>query len=113
MGMDVHRSAHRDAGMQVLCQIARPGHAGFARDHHKDLGEHRLKDMKYPTPIYQLVIDTAGGFSTTKTKFSGNEALANLLSGRSILKRRFGFVFGRELLTAKLEAVTDTNFCRS
>ena len=62
VGMDVHRAARiGDAahGGQVL--ISQTTRQLVAQDLPKgltirDLGEHRLKDLKFPTPIYQLVI---------------------------------------------------------
>ena len=81
VGMDVHRAARiGDAGhggQVLLSQTTRdlvmqdlpPGILL------KELGEHRLKDMKYPTPIYQLVIEgLQAEFPPLKMKFTGSEA---------------------------------------
>jgi WD40 repeat protein/DNA-binding SARP family transcriptional activator len=113
VGMDVHRAARiGDAGhggQVLLSQTTRdlvmqdlpPGITI------KDLGEYRLKDMKYPTPIYQLVIeDLQTDFPPLKTKFTGSEAP---VPGEPPFKGLQYFdeedsdlFFGRELLTAKL-----------
>jgi WD40 repeat protein/class 3 adenylate cyclase len=113
VGMDVHRAARiGDAGhggQVLLSQTTRdlvmedlpPGITV------KDLGEHRLKDMKYPTPIYQLVIEGLQvDFPPPKTKFTGSEAP---VPGDPPFKGLQYFeetdsdlFFGRELLTAKL-----------
>jgi WD40 repeat protein/DNA-binding SARP family transcriptional activator len=122
VGMDVHRAARiGDAGhggQVLLSQTTRdlvmqdlpPGVLI------KDLGEHRLKDMKYPTPIYQLVIDgLQADFPPLKMKFSGTEAS---VPGDPPFKGLQYFeeadsdlFFGRELLTAKLvRRLRDTQF---
>lgn len=122
VGMDVHRAARiGDAGhggQVLLSQTTRdlvmqdlpPGLML------KDLGEHRLKDMKYPTPIYQLVIEgLQTDFPPPKTKFSGSEAP---VPGDPPFKGLQYFeetdsdlFFGRELLTAKLvQRLRDTQF---
>jgi class 3 adenylate cyclase len=74
VGMDVHRAARiGDAGhggQVLLSQTTRdlvmqdlpPGII-------KELGEHRLKDMKYPTPIYQLVIEGCAEFGCGFSRF--------------------------------------------
>ena len=93
----------------LSCRIYLPGCL-------KDLGEHRLKDMKYPTPIYQLVIEgLQADFPPPKTKFSGSEAP---VPGEPPFKGLQYFeeadsdlFFGRELLTAKLvRRLGDTQF---
>ena len=113
VGMDVHRAARiGDAGhggQVLLSQTTRdlvmqdlPREVTI-----KDLGEHRLKDMKYPTPIYQLVIEgLQADFPPPKTKFTGSEAP---VPGEPPFKGLQYFeeadsdlFFGRELLTAKL-----------
>jgi len=122
VGMDVHRAARiGDAGhggQVLLSQTTRdlvmqdlpPGIII------KDLGEHRLKDMKYPTPIYQLVIEgLQADFPPLKTKFTDNEAP---VPGEPPFKGLQYFeeadsdlFFGRELLTAKLvRRLRDTQF---
>ena len=122
VGMDVHRAARiGDAGhggQVLLSQTTRdlvmqdlpPGITI------QDLGEHRLKDMKYPTPIYQLVIEgLQADFPPLKTKFSGSEAPH---PGEPPFKGLQYFeeadsdlFFGRELLTAKLvKRLRDTQF---
>jgi WD40 repeat protein/class 3 adenylate cyclase len=113
VGMDVHRAARiGDAGhggQVLLSQTTRdlvmqdlpPGITV------KELGEHRLKDMKYPTPIYQLVVEgLPTDFPPLKTKFTGSEPP---LPGEPPFKGLQYFeeadsdlFFGRELLTAKL-----------
>ena len=113
VGMDVHRAARigdaAHGGQVLLSQTTRdlvmqdlpPGITI------KDLGEHRLKDMKYPTPIYQLVIEgLQTDFPPLKTKFTGTEAPT---PGEPPFKGLQYFeetdsdlFFGRELLTAKL-----------
>ena len=75
--------------------------------------------MKYPTPIYQLVIEgLQADFPPLKTKFTGTEAPT---PGEPPFKGLQYFeeadsdlFFGRELLTAKLvQAITEIhNFCR-
>jgi WD40 repeat protein/class 3 adenylate cyclase len=113
VGMDVHRAARiGDAGhggQVVLSQTTRdlvmqdlPPEITI-----KELGEHRLKDMKYPTPIYQLVIEgLQADFPPLKMKFTGSEAP---VPGEPPFKGLQYFeeadsdlFFGRELLTAKL-----------
>jgi WD40 repeat protein/class 3 adenylate cyclase len=113
VGMDVHRAARiGDAGhggqvllsqttRELVVQDLPPGITI------KDLGEHRLKDMKYPTPIYQLVIEgLQADFPALKMKFSGTEAPT---PGEPPFKGLQYFeeadsdlFFGREMLTAKL-----------
>jgi WD40 repeat protein/class 3 adenylate cyclase len=113
VGMDVHRAARiGDAGhggQVLLSQTTRdlviqdlPQRLSI-----RDLGDHRLKDMKYPAPIYQLVIDgLPAEFPPVKTRFTGTEAP---IPGAAPFKGLQYFeeddtelFFGRELLTAKL-----------
>jgi WD40 repeat protein/class 3 adenylate cyclase len=122
VGMDVHRAARiGDAGHggQVLLSqttrdlVMQDLPSGITI---KELGEHRLKDMKYPTPIYQLVIEgLQADFPPLKMKFSGSEAP---VPGEPPFKGLQYFeeadsdlFFGRELLTAKLvRRLRDTQF---
>ena len=113
VGVDVHRAArlgHAGHGGQVLLSQA-------TRDlvmkqlpqgvQIRDLGEHRIKDMKYPLPIYQLSIDgLPNDFPPLKIRFTGMEEPT---PGEPPFKglEYFGendadLFFGRELLTAKL-----------
>lgn len=113
VGMDVHRAARigdaAHGGQVLLSQTTRelvlhdlPKGVGI-----RDLGEHRLKDLKFPTPIYQLVIDGLPyDFPPLRTKFTGSEAPT---PGEPPFKGLQYFdeidsdlFFGRELLTAKL-----------
>ena len=113
IGMDVHRAARiGDAGHggQILLSqttrelIVQDLPAGMTI---RDLGEHRLKDLKYPTPIYQLVVDgLPADFAPIRTKFTGTESPT---PGEAPFKGlQFfdvddsGLFFGRETLTAKL-----------
>ena len=113
VGMDVHRAARigdaSHGGQVLLSQTTRelvihdlpPGVTI------QDLGEYRLKDMKFPTPIYQLVIDgLPSKFPPLRTKFTGAEAPT---PGEPPFKGLQYFdtsdsdiFFGREALTAKL-----------
>jgi WD40 repeat protein/class 3 adenylate cyclase len=122
VGMDVHRAARiGDAGHggQVLLSqttrdlIMQDLPAGLTI---RDLGEHRLKDMKYPTPIYQLLMEgLQTSFPPLKTKFTGTEAPT---PGEPPFKGLQYFeaadsdlFFGRELLTAKLvNRIRETQF---
>jgi Tol biopolymer transport system component len=122
VGMDVHRAARiGDAGHggQVLLSqttrdlVMQDLPSGITI---KDLGEHRLKDMKYPTPISQLVIEgLQTDFPPLKMKFTGSEAP---VPGEPPFKGLQYFdeidsdlFFGRELLTAKLvNRLRDTQF---
>src|SRR5512135_414001 len=120
--MDVHRAARiGDAGhggQVLLSQATRelvthdlpPGVTI------RDLGEHRLKDMKYPVPIYQLVIEgLPADFPPLKSKFTGTEAPT---PGEPPFKGLQYFdeadsdlFFGREVLTAKLvNRLRETHF---
>jgi WD40 repeat protein/DNA-binding SARP family transcriptional activator len=122
VGMDVHRAARigdvGHGGQVLLSQTTRdliiqdlPRGLSI-----RDLGEHRLKDMKYPAPIYQLVIDGLPvGFPALKTKFTGLEAPT---PGEPPFKGLQYFdeedsdlFFGREVLTAKLvQRLRETHF---
>lgn len=113
VGMDVHRAARIGAvghgGQVLLSQTTRElVLQDLPRDIKiRELGEHRLKDMKYPTPIYQLMIDgLPNDFSPLKTRIIGTEAPT---PGEPPFKGLQYFeendadlFFGRELLTAKL-----------
>jgi len=113
VGMDVHRAARigdaAHGGQVLLSQTTRelvlhdlPKGVSI-----RDLGEHRLKDLKFPTPIYQLVIDGLPyDFPPLRTKFTGTEAPT---PGEPPFKGLQYFdatdsdlFFGREALTAKL-----------
>ena len=81
VGMDVHRAARiGDAGHGGQVLLSQSTHALVIHDLPsgvtiRELGEHRLKDLKYPTPIYQLVIDgLPTEFPPLRTKFTGAEA---------------------------------------
>jgi WD40 repeat protein/class 3 adenylate cyclase len=122
VGMDVHRAARigdvGHGGQVLLSQTTRdlvlhdlPEGLSI-----RDLGEHRLKDMKYPASIYQLVIDgLPSEFAALKTKFTGAEAPT---PGEPPFKGLQYFdevdsdlFFGRELLTAKLvQRLKETRF---
>ncbi|HET6597944.1 MAG TPA: adenylate/guanylate cyclase domain-containing protein, partial [Anaerolineales bacterium] len=113
VGMDVHRAARigdvGHGGQVLLSQTTRdlvvqdlPQGLSI-----RDIGDHRLKDMKYPAPIYQLLIEgLPAEFPPLKTKFTGTEAPT---PGEPPFKGLQYFeeedsdlFFGRELLTAKL-----------
>jgi len=113
VGMDVHRAARigdSAHGGQVLLShttrelVVNDIPQGLSI---RDLGEHRLKDLKFPTPIYQLVMEgLAVDFPPIRTKFSGTEAPT---AGEPPFKGLQYFdevdaelFFGREVLTAKL-----------
>ncbi len=113
VGMDVHRAARiGDAGHggQVLLSQATRELVIYELPSGltiRELGEHRLKDLKYPTPIYQLMIEgLPAEFPALRTKFTGTEAAT---PGEPPFKGLQYFdetdadlFFGRELLTAKL-----------
>lgn len=113
VGMDVHRAARiGDAGHGGQVLLSQTTRELVINDLPqgvtiRDLGEHRLKDMKYPTPIYQLVIEgLPSDFPSLRTKFSGTEPPA---PGEPPFKGLQYFdendtdiFFGREALTAKL-----------
>ena len=113
VGMDVHRAARigdaAHGGQVLLSQTTRelvmqdlP--TGITI---RDLGEHRLKDLKFPTPMYQLVIEgLPANFPPVRTKFTGTEAPT---PGEPPFKGLQYFdeadcdlFFGREVLTEKL-----------
>jgi WD40 repeat protein/class 3 adenylate cyclase len=113
VGMDVHRAARigdaAHGGQVLLSQTTRelvwhdlPNGLTV-----RDLGEHRLKDLKFPTPIYQLVIEGLSyDFPPLRTRFTGAEAPT---PGEPPFKGLQYFdeldselFFGRELLTARL-----------
>ena len=113
VGMDVHRAARigdSAHGGQVLVShttrelVVNNLPQGLSI---RDLGEHRLKDLKFPTPIYQLIVDgLAYDFPPIRTKFAGTEAPT---AGEPPFKGLQYFdevdrelFFGREVLTAKL-----------
>ena len=113
VGMDVHRAARigdaAHGGQVLLSQTTRElvMHDLPKGVTIRDLGEHRLKDLKFPTPIYQLVIEgLAPDFPPLRTKFTGTEVPT---PGEPPFKGLQYFdeadadlFFGRELLTAKL-----------
>jgi WD40 repeat protein/DNA-binding SARP family transcriptional activator len=113
VGMDVHRAARiGDAGHGGQILLSQTTRELVVQDLPegmtiRDLGEHRLKDMKYPSSIYQLVVDgLPAEFPTIRTKFSGAEAPT---PGEAPFKGLQFFdvddselFFGREVLTAKL-----------
>jgi WD40 repeat protein/class 3 adenylate cyclase len=113
VGMDVHRAARiGDAahGGQVLLSHTTRELVINDLPHGltiRDLGEHRLKDLKFPTPIYQLVMEgLTFDFPPLRTKFLGTEAptpgvppFKGLQYFDEIDSDLF---FGREVLTAKL-----------
>ena len=113
VGMDVHRAARiGDAGYGGQVLLSQTTRELVVNDLPQgltihDLGEYRLKDLKFPTSIYQLIIDgQPAEFPPLKTKFSGTEAP---LPGEPPFKGLQYFdegdshlFFGRELLTRKL-----------
>jgi WD40 repeat protein/class 3 adenylate cyclase len=113
VGMDVHRAARigdaAHGGQILLSQTTRELiiHDLPEGMDIRDLGEYRLKDMKYPTPIYQLVVDgLPADFAPLRTKFTGTESPT---PGEAPFKGLQFFdvedselFFGREKLTAKL-----------
>ena len=122
VGMDMHRAARiGDAGHGGQILLSQTTRELVVQDLPQgmtilDLGEHRLKDMKYPASIYQLVIDgLPADFAPIRTKFTGAESPT---PGEAPFKGlRFFDVddsdlfFGRETLTAKLvHRLHDANF---
>jgi WD40 repeat protein/DNA-binding SARP family transcriptional activator len=122
VGMDVHRAARigdaANGGQVLLSQSTRelilydlPKGLSL-----RDLGEHRLKDMKYPASLYQLVIEgLPQDFPRLRTKFTGTEApTAGVppFKGLQYFEEADSELFyGRELLTAKLvERLKATRF---
>ena len=113
VGMDVHRAARiGDAGHGGQVLLSQTTRDLVIQDLPKglsiqDLGDHRLKDMKYPAPIYQLVIDgLPAEFPSLKTKFTGTEApipgIAPFKGLQYFEEEDTELFFGREFLTAKL-----------
>ena len=122
VGMDVHRAARigdaANGGQVLLSQATRelvlhdlPKGLSL-----RDLGEHRLKDMKYPSSLYQLVIEgLPQDFPRLRTKYTGTEApTAGVppFKGLQYFEEADSELFyGRELLTAKLvERLQGTQF---
>jgi WD40 repeat protein/class 3 adenylate cyclase len=122
VGMDVHRAARigdaANGGQVLLSQSTRelvqydlPNGLSI-----RDLGEHRLKDMKYPASLYQLVIEgLPQDFPRLRTRFTGTEApTAGVppFKGLQYFEEADSELFyGRELLTAKLvERLQATRF---
>ena len=115
VGMDVHRAARiGDAGHGGQVLLSQTTRELVINDlpqgiSIRELGEYRLKDMKYPTPIYQLVIEgLPSDFPMLRTKFTGTESPT---PGEPPFKGLQYFdesdsdlFFGREVLTAKLMA---------
>ncbi|MCI0555777.1 MAG: hypothetical protein L0287_32930, partial [Anaerolineae bacterium] len=113
VGMDVHRAARiGDAGHGGQILLSQTTRELVIQDLPqgmmiRDLGEHRLKDMKYPTPIYQLVVEGLPvEFAPIRTKFTGTESPT---PGEAPFKGLQFFdvedsdlFFGRETLTTKL-----------
>ena len=113
VGMDVHRAARigdaAHGGQVLLSQTMRelviqdlPKGLSI-----RDLGEHRLKDLKFPTTIFQLVMEGLPfDFPPLRTKFTGTEPPT---PGEPPFKGLQYFdetdsdlFFGREMLTAKI-----------
>src|SRR5260221_170610 len=122
VGMDVHRAARiGDAGHGGQILLSPTTRELVLQDLPEgltiqDLGEHRLKDMKYPASIYQLVV--AGlpiEFAPIRSKFSGTESPT---PGAAPFKGLQFFdvedsdlFFGREKLTTKLlDRLHNANF---
>ena len=113
IGMDVHRAARiGDAGHGGQILLSQTTRELISQDlpegmTFQDLGEHRLKDMKFPTSIYQLIAEgLPAKFAPIRTKFTGVEAPT---PGEAPFKGLQFFdeedsdlFFGRETLTAKL-----------
>lgn len=113
VGMDVHRAARiGDAGHGGQILLSQTTRELVVQDlpkglSIKDLGEHRLKDMKYPASIYQLVVEGLPvDFPAIRTKFTGVESPT---PGEAPFKGLQFFdvedsdlFFGREELTSKL-----------
>lgn len=113
VGMDVHRAARigdvGHGGQVLLSQTTRdlimhdlPNGLSI-----RSLGDHHLKDMKYPAPIYQLLVDgLPSEFPALKTKFTGTEAptpgAAPFKGLQYFEEDDTELFFGREVLTAKL-----------
>jgi WD40 repeat protein/DNA-binding SARP family transcriptional activator len=120
VGMDVHRAARiGDAGhggQILLSQSTRElvMHKLPEGIEIRELGEHRLKDMKFPSPIFQLVVEgQSAEFPPLRTKFTGMEAP---IPGEPPFKGLQYFeeadcdlFFGRETLTAKFVKQLETS----
>jgi WD40 repeat protein/class 3 adenylate cyclase len=122
VGMDVHRAARiGDAGHGGQILLSQTTSTLVANNLPKeltirDLGEFRLKDLKFPTPIHQLVIEgLSAEFPPLRTKFSASEPPT---AGQPPFKGLQYFdevdshlFYGRELLTAKLvNRLNETRF---
>jgi DNA-binding SARP family transcriptional activator len=122
IGMDVHRAARiGDAGHGGQILLSQTSRELVLHDlpegmSIRDLGEHRLKDLKHPTPIYQLVVEgLSDDFPPIRTKFTSTELP---MPGEPPFKGLQFFdvpdselFFGREALTAKLvQRLQETNF---
>jgi WD40 repeat protein/class 3 adenylate cyclase len=122
VGMDVHRASRiGDAGHGGQVLLSQTTRELVIHDLPegmtiRDLGEHRLKDMKYPASIYQLVIEGLPvEFPALRTKFTGTEAP---IAGEAPFKGLQFFdesdsdlFFGREVQTTKLvHRLLDTQF---
>jgi hypothetical protein len=122
VGMDVHRAARiGDAGHGGQILLSQTTRELVIQDLPqgmtiRDLGEHRLKDMKYPSSIYQLMVEGLPvEFAPIRTKFTGTESPT---PGEAPFKGLQFFdvgdsdlFFGRETLTAKLiDRLHDANF---
>jgi len=122
VGMDVHRAARigdaAHGGQVLLSQTTRELVANDLPDGLaiRDLGEHRLKDLKFPTCIYQLDVEgLASDFPPLRTKFSGTEPPTPgepPFKGLQFFDEADAYLFfGRELLTAKLvDRLRETQF---
>jgi WD40 repeat protein/class 3 adenylate cyclase len=122
VGIDVHRAARigdaAHGGQVLLSQTTRELviHDLPKGITIRELGEYRLKDLRYPTPIYQLVMEgLPADFPPVRTKFTGTEAPT---PGEPPFKglqyfdeQDSGLFFGRELLTQKLmERLRESRF---
>ena len=113
VGVDVHRAARigdsGHGGQVLLSDATRQLVANDlpASVTVRELGDYRLKDMKFPVPIYQLVIDgLPAEFPPLRIKLTGSEPPA---PGEPPFKGLQFYdeadkdlFFGREALTAKL-----------
>ncbi len=113
IGMDVHRAARiGDAGHGGQVLLSQSTRDLVMHELPPDvsllaLGEHHLKDMKYPTPLYQLILEGLPSvFPPLRTRYTGLEAPA---PGEPPFKGLDYFdeadselFFGREQLIGKL-----------
>ena len=113
IGIDVQRAARiREAahgGQVLLSQATREliVHELPREITIRELGEYRLKDLKFPIPIYQLIVEgLPSDFPPLRTRLMGNEAPT---PGEPPFKglqyfdeQDSALFFGRELLTAQL-----------